>query len=1075
MKFPPAIYRLHRSPQRWRHGLLAALCLGCMFIGKGSIGALSFLALSVMPLQAQTDAQPADQAANGYTYTVQRGDNWYSVSTRTGLAISELRAANPQAVRGSGWLITGEKLFIPASQPISTTTYTVQPGESWSVIAKKFGISTQLLKGANPRSIRYNDVLRRNETLIIPLPADAITPESTSANSTAQAATNADASSAAAGTSVVTTTATTTITVVATGTVPITATAAPAPPEATVTPEATATPTEEPTATTAPTATETAAETATEAATETATEEPTATATVESTPFATSTLAPVEDAATEVQCPSAFADYPTAILMMLNQAGGLEALQNFLTACNASTATTLTPQDLTGDGNDDLVLIYQNPDPALPRPTMDLLILNGGAAGFTIGYQARAESETTLLGTLDVNADRQMDVAWVETTCGADTCFDTVQIYSWDGALWQNWTGSKITMANAESRLEDQSDAGQGLEIVLSGGEYGETAAGPQRSRTELWGSVGGAPYTLLEKSYAASNCLYHKVLDANVAFLNGATDNFEQAEALYTDAATDSTLVVCGQHANEIAELQSFSFYRLALIAAYRGQPDVAADLIGSITATSPESIYAGVGQSWLDAYQTGNDVSAACAAVTTYAESNPDASAVLGDYGYANPDFSAAEICPVLDIAIPTPTATSASAEGSAVLTTTEAISTEVATTVTAPLTTSSALTSTPPVTAVVTGPELAACPIDLVGYVDTLPAILVSTEQDPQFIESWLRACNALDDTRGAFRLADLNQDGTQDALFLPTIVSDRGFGPDGAQGAVLIYHGGANDSYTLVANPEIYGLPTLLTVEDLNADKQTDIAWSVEGCATSCVSEVQIVTWDGSTYIPIIEPGATIAEGSANFATVTAGDPGLGKQLVLEGGVSNTQDGGLAVPHTEVWQSITGQPFQRIRWSYDRSVEGADCLGLRLVEADVALQASHVLGYAAAIDLYTKSIDPALQACSLFGMAAAEELQLLQGLASFRLIQAQALNGDFVAAGTILTSLQQGQPESDYTKAAQQWLNAYESSGDAPAACADLQAIFDANEDLWQITDHYGYNHPALAAEQLCFVP
>ena len=310
---------------------------------------------------------------------------------------------------------------------------------------------------------------------------------------------------------------------------------------------------------------------------------------------------------------------------------------------------------------------------------------------------------------------------------------------------------------------------------------------------------------------------------------------------------------------------------------------------------------------------------------------------------------------------------------------------------------------------------------------------------------------------------------------DAIFLPTIVSDLGFGPDGTQGAVLIYHGNADGGYDLVANPEIYGQPSLLTIEDLNADGKDDVAWTVEGCSTFCVVEVQVVEWAGDVYTSTIQPGATIAEGKATVALVANGDPGSGKQLVLTGGVSNTPEGGLSVPHTEVWQSVDQQPFQRIRWTYDRRVEGNDCLGLRLVEADVALQAAPVLGYAAAIDAYEKSIDPALQACSLFGATPEEELVALQGLATFRLIQAHALHGDAEAAQGMLGVLQQGQPESDYTKAAQEWLTAYNGDGDAAAACAAVQPIFDENSDLWQITDHYGYNHPALAAEQICYVP
>lgn len=1095
MKLPPALYRL--PPGQKQASIHPALRLGCLLLFAGCLHFCITLALFTPAAYAQTNDQTAEQQKNGYTYVVQRGDNWYTVSVRTGLSIAELRAANPQAVRSSGWLITGEKLFVPTQKPVNTTTYNVKAGESWSVIAKKFGISIGLLKAANPKSVRPDDVLHRNETLVIPLPEGAVTPEVTPAASTPITATTTTTASTAVDTAAVTATVATTATSAVTTAATVTATTAVTVAEPTATEEPTAT--IEPTATEEPTATPTTEPTATEEPTATAViaavTETTATTTTEGI-TATEALTPATEAVpASAQCPSDFADYPTAVLTALNNGGGAEGLQTFLTTCNAAPTTPLAPQDLTGDGNDDLVLIYPNPNVSGPKPVMDLLILNGGADGFTVGYQARAESEVNLLGALDVNSDSKNDVAWIETTCGADTCFDTVQVYSWDGTSWRNWTSTKITMANAETSLEERSEAGQGLEIVLTGGEYGNPAAGPQRSRTEVWGSVGGAAYTLLDKSLAASDCLYYTVLDANTAFQNGAADDFVQAETLYTQATTDQQLVACGQRENEVAELQSFSLYRLALIAAYRGQPGVAADLIGTITSLYPDSVYDQVGQSWLAAYGQDGDIGVACTAVTQFAESNPEAVAVLGDYGYANPSFSAEEICPVLNIAVPTPTAdeiaaatgtvtTTATTTETTVITETSIATTTAVTTDTTPVTDTAPVSDTAPVTSTETTTEtasaagdtgLTACPQDLTGYVDTLPTLLTATQEDATAIEAWLRSCNALDDQRGAFRLADLNQDGQQDALFLPTIVSDRGFGPEGTQGAVLIYHGAADGTYTLVANPEIYGLPTLLTVEDLNADEQTDIAWTVEGCSTSCISEVQIVTWDGTVYTSTIKPGATIAEGSASFADIPADDPGQGKELILEGGISKTAEGGLAVPHTEIWQSIKGQPFARIRWTYDRSVDGANCLGLRLVEADVALQAAPVLGYDAAIDLYTKAIDPSLEACSIFGMAAAEELPLLQGLASFRLIQAHALAGDFVAAGETLTSLSQGQPESGYTKAAQQWLDEYEAKGDAAAACTAVQPIFDEDADLWQITDHFGYNHPALAAEQVCYTP
>lgn len=1139
----------------------------------------ALLTIAISTSKAQTDSDQTQE--QGYEYTVQPGDNWSSVAARTGLTVAELRAANPQAVRGSGWLIRGEKLFIPTTIVTNMTTHVVKAGESWSVIAKQYGIPTALLKAANPRSLRAGDVLYRNESLLIP--QAQVTPVGATSAVTATTATTTTTAVTTSATA--TTTAAVTATATATPTVPPTATPTTAPtdtptaePTATATPLPTETPTAVPTETptTAPTETPTTEPTATaEPTTEpttgpttapttgaaptshvvqageswsviakqygltvgelkslnpqavrpgdvlyrneslalpgasTATATPAATATTEPTATAepaataepttatttvtasttisasaditattapTATTATTETAVSQPNCPATLADFPAALLSALNSGGQVDGATALLTACGAAVENGATVQDLTGDAADDLILIYTEPNPISETPAMDLAIFNGGAAGYTLGHQANAESTVKLVTAADINNDGQQEVVWTEQSCGATDCFTAAQIYHWDGNGWRNWTMSKIAMANAEVRLVDLLPAGQGLEVLIEGGLYNSPEAGPQRERSERWASVDGNPYLLLETELASSNCLYHKVLDANAAFLSGGEDDFAAAEQLYSETAAASNLVACGSRPNEIDELRNFSLFRLALLSAYRGQPAVAADLAGSISSSTPDSAYAQLAQRWLTAYQANYDITAACTAVTEFATANADAVAVMADYGFANPEFTAADICPVLEIevpavAVPTPTSVTETTP----LTGTDGV------TATAPVTGSEAITASVTVTdaeqaaAAAAIAALGACPANLADYAATLPTVLSTADGDSDAIETWLQACDALSAERGAFRLTDLNDDGQEDAIFLPTVISDLGFGPDGTQGAVLIYHGNAEGGYDLVANPEIYGQPALLTIEDLNADGADDIAWTVAGCSTFCVTEVQVVEWDGAVYTSTIQPGATIAEGTASVSAVASGDPGRGKQVVLTGGVSKTPEGGLAVPHTEIWQSVDGQPFQRIRWTYDRTVEGNDCLGLRLIEADVALQAAPVLGYEPAIVAYEASIDPSLQACSLFGATPEEELVALQGLATFRLIQAHALHGDTAAAQEMLEVLQQGQPESDYTKAAAGWLTAYTADNDGTAACAAVQSIFDENSDLWQITDHYGYNHPALAAEQICYVP
>src|SRR5690606_10928181 len=135
-------------------------------------------------------------------------------------------------------------------------------------------------------------------------------------------------------------------------------------------------------------------------------------------------------------------------------------------------------------------------------------------------------------------------------------------------------------------------------------------------------------------------------------------------------------------------------------------------------------------------------------------------------------------------------------------------------------------------------------------------------------------------------------------------------------------------------------------------------------------------------------------------------------------LLEGGVSGPPEGGLAVPRSESWQSVHSGLYGRIAWSYDRTVAGNDWLGLRLGEDDVALHASDVVGYEPAIELYSAALDPELQACSILGLAESQELELLQGLAAFRLLQAQALSGDLGAALDTLEVLADYQPDGEY---------------------------------------------------------
>jgi LysM repeat protein len=566
---------------------------------------------------------PASAQEGGYTYTVQVGDNWTAVAKRVGLTVQELQAANRQSVRLTGWLIVGEKLQIPTAPVSDEQFYTVKAGDGWTMIAERFDIPTSLLLAANSRYVRLDLVLYLGDRLLIPPPA--------------QSRRTAAVISSPINTPLSTDTPMPSATPKPMATPTATNTSNP-------THTATAEPTNQPSATSTLIPTDTPTPSSTLTATDSPTPKPTATLTGELTNNAYSA---------QPACPVDLAIVSGPLLDVLNQDNGSgELLNAFLARCGLTSKGPVVG-DLTDDGLDDLVIVYalsnESGTPAAGQG--DLLIANGGAGdGYAIEYVAGAGGSVHLLKTEDVNGDGLVDVIWQDTTCGASTCMDTLNVRTWDGDGWQDWTDGTITMAAAKIEIADANEAGSGAELTLSGGTYSSGRAGPQRDRTEVWGSIDGAPYTLLRESYGESTCLYHLILDANRAF---AIDrDFELAETHFSKAILEKKYNACWTHTNELDELRSFAFFRLVQIAAYTGDSATAQTLFEQMADRYPSQPYAQVGRIWLDVYLASEDPRLACVMITHFVTANPAAVDVLADYGYANPTFTVDDVCPIFDV---------------------------------------------------------------------------------------------------------------------------------------------------------------------------------------------------------------------------------------------------------------------------------------------------------------------------------------------------------------------------------------------------------------------------------------
>jgi LysM repeat protein len=475
---------------------------------------------------------PAQQTVcNGQWYRIQVGDSWSVLSRRTGLSVAALKAANPEAAaHPEGWLIVGEQLCLPAQPGTGTGVWiTVRRGDSWSILANRFGINIDQLQAANPQAMRPNEVLRTGDRIWIP------------------------------------------------GT-----------------------------------------------------------------------------AAFQVQRPCApeLAAYGPASADVLTEASGiLESLRAYLASCGTITGARgiVETAALTGSETPDIIAVLFDPQEDRD-PVGILVVLSANTMGWHVVYQSGPMAGIKVLETNDLNDDGQPDLAWTDTTCGKDSCFTTAHILSFVDGEPLNWIDGSTTMAEAAVRLQDVLPEGTGQELILSGGVIPAVQAGPQRPMTTTWASPGGGPYQAVDRAYAPSFCLYHHIQSANQAFLEGRADNFAESIAGYRNAADDPRLVACWIRPHELEELRAFSLYRLAVAHAYAGDLDSAAATIAELATRYPDDPYVDLASLWWTVYQPTRDARAACVTVSVFARNNPDTWQRLAQWGYANPDMTPTDLCPVV-----------------------------------------------------------------------------------------------------------------------------------------------------------------------------------------------------------------------------------------------------------------------------------------------------------------------------------------------------------------------------------------------------------------------------------------
>lgn len=118
--------------------------------------------------QPAIDAQAANCPAGSQSYRVQRGDSFYLIARKYGVSVRALMNANPAIAAGR--LLVGDILCIPTGEgrscPIGSSAYTVQPGQSVVDVMLASNVSLRALREYN-EDIRLT-ALRPGDVLCVP-------------------------------------------------------------------------------------------------------------------------------------------------------------------------------------------------------------------------------------------------------------------------------------------------------------------------------------------------------------------------------------------------------------------------------------------------------------------------------------------------------------------------------------------------------------------------------------------------------------------------------------------------------------------------------------------------------------------------------------------------------------------------------------------------------------------------------------------------------------------------------------------------------------------------------------------
>ncbi|MEX2372171.1 MAG: hypothetical protein WD800_00055 [Dehalococcoidia bacterium] len=302
--------------------------------------------------------------------------------------------------------------------------------------------------------------------------------------------------------------------------------------------------------------------------------------------------------------------------------------------------------DLDGDGEDEWAFLvsYDSDDPDRPGLS-DLWFFEDEEQDWRFFNSARGLANASAEGLQvraveDITNDDVPDLIATWLSCADGICITHLLVASTDQGDLDDLAPSNATVESLE-----EFEVADGA-VRMSGGSTSTAETGPQRPSTTIV-SWTGLRFRV-ESERGEPTYLVHLVNDADRLYVAG---DYEQAQALYLDAAVDEALLDWKAEQDGPAgrpELQAYSLFRAALAAEQMGNLVEWVALVQRAVDEQGDTLHGEAAAVYLEDLQDEeSSPQRACSVAEAYIEQYREAYEALWDFGSANPERGIFTLC--------------------------------------------------------------------------------------------------------------------------------------------------------------------------------------------------------------------------------------------------------------------------------------------------------------------------------------------------------------------------------------------------------------------------------------------